>query len=195
MYEIHLTTAPLAASQWPAFDRYAASIGATPMAIELARGAHPLQPMLTLCRDGGVDEVIRFAQALAAQAAQSGFAVVRCKIEQDAGADAIAAPGGPHHYVEWHGRIVVPEPLRAQLAALCARFGGHLSNNAIRGGDIRYVTVRETGEHIALRRRVSALVDAIGSQGWMIGKHRWERVVFDSNLALDHGWLEHHDGH
>ncbi|MDQ1922068.1 hypothetical protein [Massilia pseudoviolaceinigra] len=188
-----MTTAPLAAARWPAFDCYAASIGAKPMVIELARGVHPVQPMLTLCRDGALEEVVRFAQALAGQAAQSGFEVVRCKIEQDASADVIRTPGARHHYVEWHGRMVVPEPIRMQLAALSEQYGAHLSNNAIRGGDIRYVTLRETGGHAALRRRVAALSDAIAAQGWVIGKQQWESVVFDSNLTLDSGWLEHAD--
>ncbi|NHZ80278.1 hypothetical protein F2P44_13485 [Massilia sp. CCM 8695] len=193
MYEIHLTTAPLTAAQWPAFDRYAASIGARPMVIALARGVHPVQPMLTLCRSGELDAVIRFAQSLAGQAAHAGFEVVRCKIEQDAPADVMPAPGGRHHYFEWHGRMAVPEAIRLRLAALSDQYGGHLSNNAIRGGDIRYVTLRETGEHAALRRRVAALAAAIGAHGWLIEKQQWERVVFDSNLTLDHGWLEHSD--
>ncbi|MDQ1833382.1 hypothetical protein [Massilia scottii] len=193
MYEIHLTTAPFAAAQWPGFDRYAASIGARPMVIELARGDHPVQPMLTLCRDGGLDEVVRFSQALAGQAAQSGFEVVRCKIEQDASAHVLCVQGGRQHYFEWHGRMVVPEPIRRQLAALSEQYGGHLSNNAVRGGDIRYVTLREMGDFAALRRRVAALADAIAAQGWVIGKQQWESVVFDSNLTLDSGWLEHDD--
>lgn len=190
MYEIHLTTPALAASQWAAFGRFAAAIGATPMVIALARGMHPVQPMLTLCRTGTIDEAIAFAQTLAGQAAQAGFEVVRCKIEQDASPDATQVAGARHHYYEWHGRMVVPEPVRLQLAALCAPFGGHLSNNAIRGGDVRYVTLRDTGGHAGLRSRVTGLTAALDAHGWTIEKQQWESVVFDSNLALDTGWLE-----
>ncbi|NHZ89562.1 hypothetical protein F2P45_11125 [Massilia sp. CCM 8733] len=190
MYEIHLTTAPLAGSQWAGFARFAAAIEAKPMVIALARGRHPVQPMLSLCRAGTIDQAIAFAQALAVQAAQAGFAVVRCKIEQDASPDTRPVAGERHHYYEWHARMAVPEPIRLRLAALCAPFGGHLSNNAIRGGDIRYVTLRETGEHAGLRSRVDELRGALDAHGWTIEKQQWERVVFDSNLALDKGWLE-----
>jgi hypothetical protein len=30
----------------------------------------------------------------------------------------------------------------------------------------------------------------MSEQGWEVGKQQWERVVYDSNLALDSGWLE-----
>ncbi|NIA00635.1 hypothetical protein [Massilia sp. CCM 8734] len=190
MYEIHLTTAPLAAAQWDALERFAAATGAKPMVIALARGIHPVQPMLTLRRAGQLDEVIAHAQALAGQAAQAGFEVVRCKIEQDASPDAQPVVPARHHYFEWHGRMLVPEPIRLQLAALCAPFGAHLSNNAIRGGDLRYVTLRETGGHASLRARVAELTGALDAHGWLIEKQQWESVVYDSNLALDKGWLE-----
>lgn len=190
MYEIHLTTAALAEAQWPAFERFAASIGAKPMVIELARGTHPVQPMLTLCRAGAIDEVIAFAQRLAGQAAQAGMEVVRCKIEQDASPGMPAPAGGRHHYVEWHGRLAVAEHQRVELAALCAPFGAHVSNNAIRGGDIRYLTLRDPGGPAGLRERVAHLCELLGARGWTIQKQQWESVVFDSNLLLDAGWLE-----
>ncbi|NHZ66650.1 hypothetical protein [Massilia genomosp. 1] len=190
MYEIHLTTAPLAGAQWDALARFAAATGAKPMVIALARGSHPVQPMLTLCRAGHLDEVIAQALALAGQATQAGFEVVRCKIEQDASPDAQALAHARHHYFEWHGRMLVPEPIRPQLAALCAPFGAHLSNNAIRGGDLRYVTLRETGGHAGLRARVAGLTGALAAHGWTLEKQQWESVVYDSNLALDKGWLE-----
>ncbi|MES3023049.1 MAG: hypothetical protein V4857_15870 [Pseudomonadota bacterium] len=188
-YEIHLTIAPVPSAQWPAFERYAASIGAKPMVIELARGKHPVQPMLTLCRDGELEEVVRFAQSLAQSAAQSNHKVLRCKIEQDAIAHSGHHSGG-HHYFEWHGRVVVSASARSQLAALCEAFGGHLSNNAIRGGDIRFVTLREPARLADLAARVAAMCSVLTEQGWVISKQQWERVVYDSNLTLDSGWLE-----
>ncbi len=189
-YEIHLTIAPLPTAHWPAFERYAASIGAKPMVIELARGQYRVQPMLTLGRTGELDDVIRFAQALAHRSAQLNYDVLRCKIEQDASACAASPDSSTCHYLEWHGRIVVAEPTRSRLAALCERFGGHLSNNAISGGDRRYVTLRETAGFASLAARVSALHIAISEHGWVISKQQWERVVYDSNLTLDLGWLE-----
>lgn len=190
MYEIHLTIAPISTALWPAFEQYAASIGAKAMVIELARGTYPLQPMLTLGRGDELDHVIQFAHALSRQLLQSNYQVTRCKIERETSANALSAYSGSHHYFEWHGRIVVSEARRMQLAAVCQEFGGHLSNNAIRGGDTRYVTLRETDKLCILSDRVSALNIALSEQGWEVSKQQWERVVYDSNLILDSGWLE-----
>ena len=190
MYELHLTTTPISHAEWPAFEHFAASAGAKAMVIELARGAHRLQPMLTLVHPGELDGAIRFAHALAQDAARSGYQVLRCKIEQDAAAGAFSEQAGDHHYFEWHGRVAIAEPMRAQLAALCQEYGGHLSNNAIRGADTRYVTLRETSQLSNLRDRVTALSLAMRVQGWETSKQQWERVVYDSNITLDAGWLE-----
>ncbi len=156
------------------------------MVIELARGDTPLQPMLTLGKAGKLNEVIRFAQMLSRELSESGYQILRCKIE----CDAVAAHEASHHYFEWHGRVEVLELDRARLALVCQEYGGHLSQNAIRGSNKRYVTVRETDDYPQLGSRVAALCAAIGEQGWEVSKQQWERVVYDSNLALDFGWLE-----
>jgi hypothetical protein len=186
MYEIHLTVAAMATSAWQAFEQRVTSLGGKAMVIELARGDIPLQPMLTLGKAGKLDEVIRFAQALSHELSQSGYPVLRCKIEQDANAGLEAS----HHYVEWHGRVEVLEADRSRLAGICQQHGGHLSQNAIRGSNKRYVTVRETDDFRQLASRVAGLRAAMSEQGWEVGKQQWERVVYDSNLALDSGWLE-----
>jgi len=186
MYEIHLTIAAIATSAWQAFELCVTSLGGKAMVIELARGDTPLQPMLTVEKAGMLDEVIRFAQMLSHQLFRSGYQVLRCKIEQDANASQEA----PHHYFEWHGRVEVLEADRLQLAKVCQEYGGHLSQNAQRGSNKRYVTVRETNDYQQLAFRVDALRAAMGEQGLEVSKQQWERVVYDSNLALDSGWLE-----
>jgi len=186
MYEIHLTVAALAVSAWQAFEQRAIALGGKAMVIELARGVTPLQPMLTLGKAGALEDVIRFAQVLSRDLSGFGYEVLRCKIEQDANASQEA----PHHYFEWHGRVEVLEADRLQLAKVCQEYGGHLSQNAQRGSNKRYVTVRETNDYQQLAFRVDALRAAMGEQGWEVSKQQWERVVYDSNLALDSGWLE-----
>ena len=159
------------------------------MVIRLSRGVAPLQPMLTFSLVEGTENIIDRTRALARQAAQSGFDILRCKIEQEASINAPIDYCGPHRYFEWHGRLVVVEALRPTLAALCQQFGGHLSNNALRGGDIRYVTLREPEAVALLASRVAALDTALRQRGWVIDKQHFERVVHDSNLSLDEGWL------
>lgn len=186
MYEIHLTVAAIATSAWQAFEQRLTSLGGKAMVIELARGDTPLQPMLTLGKTGKLDEVIRFAHTLSDDLSRFGYQVLRCKIEQDAN----AGREGAHHYFEWHGRVEVLETDRLRLAEACQEYGGHLSHNAIRGSNKRYVTVRETDDYRQLALRVAELRAAMGEQDWEVSKRQWERVVYDSNLALDSGWLE-----
>lgn len=186
MYEIHLTVAAIATSAWQAFEQRVNSLGGKAMVIELARGATPLQPMLTLGKSGKLDEVIHFAQMLSQELSELGYQVLRCKIERD----AAACHEAPHHYFEWHGRVEVVEADRLRLAEVCQEYGGHLSQNALRGTNKRYVTVRETDDYPRLMSRVSVLRAGISEQGWEVSKQQWERVVYDSNLALDSGWLE-----
>ena len=186
MYEIHLTVAAMATSAWQAFEQHVLSLGGKAMVIELARGDTPLQPMLTLGKAGKLDEAVRFAQTLSRELSQTGYQVLRSKIERDANANHESA----HHYFEWHGRVEVLQADRSRLAELCQEYGGHLSQNALRGSTKRYVTVRETDDYPQLASRVAALCAAMGEQGWEVCKQQWERVVYDSNLALDSGWLE-----
>ncbi|SHH67173.1 hypothetical protein [Massilia sp. CF038] len=189
MHEIHLTTANIASAEWPAFEQFATDVGAKILVIELARGNYPLQPMLTLAHDGDVDAALVFAHGLAQQCSKH-YPVVRCKIEQALVVADTDASTRPPLYFEWHGRVPIAPSTRPQLSELSQRFGGHLSNNVQRGSDNCFVTLRETGAFAALAARVDALCAALSLQGWAPGKQQWERVVYDSNLSLDTGWLE-----
>ena len=181
-YEIHLTTDPIEAAQWPAFRAAAEAAGMAALVVALARGTHPLQPMLTLHRHCGPDEIRPAAEAAARHPALAPYPIRRCKIEQDAAVDT-----GPFLYYEWHGRLAVVPQDEDRLTTLCQAQGGHLSRNVLRGGMMRYVTLREIESRAALERRVAALSASLAGT---LDKQCWERVVFDSNLDLDAGWLE-----
>lgn len=184
VYEIHLTTSPIATQALATFGEQAKQLGTKPLLIELSRGLHPLQPMLTFEHAGELGSAMARAQDVAAGAEAMGHTVCRCKIECRADAD-VAGP-----YLEWHGRIAVAPDAWPALAALCREHGAHLSNNALKHSASRYVTLRGHAGLAALQDHVAALCHKLETQDWRFDKQQWERVVFDSNLPLDAGWLE-----
>jgi hypothetical protein len=188
-FEIHLTIAPIPEARWPEFAASADALGARSLVVVLARGSHPLQPMLTWHREGELADALHFANESAAHPALAPYRVVRCKIEQD-GTDALVDAPTHHRYFEWHGRIEVDPSMRERVAEVCQRHGGHLSANAMWGSQARYVTLRGYAAQEELRDRVMACCAALADNGWCVGKQRWERVVHDTDLELDAGWLE-----
>ncbi|MDJ0366403.1 hypothetical protein QMK33_14690 [Hymenobacter sp. H14-R3] len=190
-FEIHLTTAVLTPAGLTGFVAACGQLQAKPLVIELARGACPTQPML-----GKVVQAPCLAAALALAAADAdylrrqGLPTTRTKIETDARYPQLATPAaGPGFgpYFEWHGKV--PHHAPAALRALCEQHGAHLSANALRGESAtRFVTLREFGPAATFRARVAQVVAALQPQ-WPLLKQESECCLYDSNQALDAGWL------
>jgi hypothetical protein len=170
--------------------------------IVLARGRTPSQPMLTLAGQGTLSHALAAADALRDRLADAGFDVCRVKIEaapwnQDVPAtDADGAAHPPQRYFEHHVKLLLPpgdEP--AGLSALAQAHGAHLSRNALRRRDDgrreRFVTQRchAVGRETA-SRRLASLLDALRAAGHEVIDVEEEFVVYDSDLALDDGWIE-----
>jgi hypothetical protein len=190
-FEIHLTTATLNPAELATFVDACSQLQAKPLVIELARGACPTQPML-----GKVVHAPHLAAALALAAAdgaylrQRGLPPTRTKIETAASYPHLATPAaGPGFtpYFEWHGKVPYQHP--AALLALCERHGAHLSANALRGATAtRFVTLREFGAAAEFKRRLVSLAADLQAR-WPLLKQEAECCLFDSNTALDSGWL------
>jgi hypothetical protein len=190
-FEIHLTTSTLTPAELASFVDACAHLQAKPLVIELARGASPTQPML-----GKVVHQPDLAAALAVAAAdsaylrQQGLHTTRTKIETDARYPQLATPAaGPSFtpYFEWHGKV--PFQHHAELLALCERHQAHLSANALQSAAAtRFVTLREFGPAAEFNRRVAALAADLQSR-WPLLKQEAECCLYDSNQALDAGWL------
>jgi inosine/xanthosine triphosphate pyrophosphatase family protein len=197
-FEAHVTVR-CAAEDAPRFAASCDRLEVKHIQIELAHGAHTTQPMTATVHRGELrqvqDEVHDLARALVAD----GFEVVRTKIEalprnRDLPATDEAARAEPARYFEYHLKIVVPpggelEPVRAVAAA----HGARLSRNALRtrpdGGHERYLTLRLPGlGRISADARFAALEAAVEQLPVTIGRRVREYTVYDSNLALDHGW-------
>ena len=190
-FEIHLTTQPLPPAELARFAAACRHLHAKPLLIELARGATATQPMLgKVVRQPNLATAVAAATADAAYLQQQGFAPVRLKLETAPAYQHLGAPeAGPGYapYFEWHGKV--PYERAADLLALCLQHGAHLSANALAtSAGTRFVTLRELGGRVAFEARVAGLAGALAG-GWPLLKQEAECCLYDSNAALDAGWL------
>ncbi|WP_405011822.1 hypothetical protein [Kitasatospora sp. NBC_01539] len=194
-FEIHLTVAP---HHGPGLTAWAAGRGLKVVDIELARGAAPVQPMLTLAVRGPFAEAAALAARTAGAAGRDGFAVLRTKIEAAPWADGVPATDaaaralGPAYYFEHHVKLLLGGPPDARLAAAAERHDAHLSRNARRtrpdGRQEHFVTqrCRMVGSTTA-RQRLDGLLDELS--GHHIVSVEREFAVLDTDEALDSGWI------
>ncbi|MCP3100349.1 hypothetical protein LZ198_15885 [Myxococcus sp. K15C18031901] len=201
-YEAHVTVSARSEEELQRFRACCDTAGVKCLFIELGRGAEPFQPMTSSYHHGtrrqALVEVRELARGLAAQ----GFDVTRMKLEalgknRDMPEDDATARAQPTNYFEFHVKVVIPasgtdlETLRAR----CERHGAHLSRNARKlradGSGERFVTLRVHGLGKAnADARFQSLVEDLASQGHTLTQRLREFTVYDSNHALDRGWLE-----
>ncbi len=169
--------------------------------ILLERGTNVSQPMLTRRGRGDFADELGIANHLAQTLTAEDFAVVRIKIEaapwnqgvpqSDVEADLHPA----HRYFEHHIKLLLESdrdisPLRELVQLQSA----HLSRNALQtrndGFGQRFVTQRCIGVgRSTAKKQLQILVDSIESLGYHPIDIESEFVVYDSNLALDRGWI------
>ncbi|MFO0974868.1 MAG: hypothetical protein U0996_00650 [Planctomycetaceae bacterium] len=170
--------------------------------IVLARGTHPQQPMVSW-RRGTVTlpAVLQEANSRAQELQQSGFLPIRLKIEADpdnegiplSDEDASNEPLGNYfeHHIKLRRQITADH---GNLLTLCLDHGAHLSRNAFRitagGIEERFVTLRSHGIGCCQsHRRLEELRSSLEAAGEHIVEVESEYAVYDSNIALDDGWL------
>jgi hypothetical protein len=187
MFEAHLTVD--AASDRDAFAAMCRELGVKCVLIELARGAHPAQPMTSSHHAGELAAVTAEIAALHERVA-ARFAVTRVKLEADITNEGIpverAGPQGT--YFEFHAKLRVPADVRP-LQALCIAAGAHLSANNIER-DMRFVTLRvyEAGRDRA-QSEFARLIDLLVTADHVIASTKAEFTLYDSRVELDAGWL------
>jgi hypothetical protein len=190
-FEIHLTTGALLPAELTQFVAACEQLRAKPLVIELARGTHCTQPMLSkVVQAPDLPAALALAAADAQYLHTCHLPVTRTKLETRADGQHLAmAACGPAFvpYFEWHGKI--PHQQVAELLALCTQYQAHVSANALRGESAtRFVTLREFGAAATFQARVASLAAALQTH-WPLLKQESECCLYDSNRALDAGWL------
>lgn len=169
--------------------------------IELSRGDCISQPMLTLRGKGVLSRQHAPAAAWVERLRDAGIPVVRVKIEAaptnadipQTAAEAARQPADRHF--EQHLKLGLKFPAELETATVIAeRFGGHVSRNALRktgqGSEERFVTQRFYGVGWPVAQAgLRALTAALAEAGLNVLDSEEEFVVYDSNLAIDRGWL------
>ena len=201
-FEVHLTVC--AASRLEAFRAWCEGARCKCVRIVLARGDHVEQPMATWRRGGTVlSEVLAEANQRAQELKRVGFEVVRLKIEADPANDdvpatdeaALLAPASL--YFEHHVKLKREAAAGTEmLLPLCVEQGAHLSRNAWKtfaeGFEERFVTLRSYRAGWSTSdQQLQRLIAALRAAGEQIIDIESEYTVYDSNLALDAGWLPH----
>ncbi|GAB3145388.1 hypothetical protein GCM10027290_25190 [Micromonospora sonneratiae] len=204
-FEIHLTVQQGDPEKVEAFaDRHGLKFSH----IVLDRGWCPSQPMLTARGSGTLAELHTRAYQLDQQLRAAGFFCNRLKVEAapwnvgvpqtDAAASVDVAAGLPQRYFEHHIKLLLPDAGIARLVGLIelvTPHGARLSRNARRrrddGYEERFVTQRCAGVGRATAHELLVrLIEALHTGGHQVLEVAEEYVVFDSNLALDAGWLD-----
>lgn len=201
-FEVHLTVSAL--DSIDAFSAWCKGQQCKCARIVLARGKQAEQPMATWRRKGTIlPEVLVEAAVQAENLKHAGFTVVRVKVEADPFNDDIPATDDAAtqlpscNYFEHH--VKLRREVNAShevLLSVCIKYSAHMSRNAWRetsgGLEERFVTLRSyrmgrSASEQQLQRLLTALVEA----GEQIIETESEYTVYDSNLALDAGWLPH----
>ena len=160
------------------------------------------QPMLTRRGQGNFADELDVAKNLSQSLIAAAFPVVRIKIEaapENQGipqSDLEASSHPADRYFEHHIKLLL-EPTEdfIILREITQRHSAHLSQNVLRvradGWQERFVTQRcmHVG-HNSAKKQLQILLKSIESLGYNPIDVEAEFVVYDSNLALDRGWIQ-----
>ena len=192
LFEAHLTTHDLSETAIHKFETFCQSIAAKPILIELSKGTHYRQPMISkVFRLQDPKEIHTKIDKLVAQFKVTNYPVTRVKIEVPLNLETRTThlfPAAQKTYFEWHGKITAQNWEAVRTIAL--PFGGHLSKNALKKNPhAKFITIRDYESAISIQQRVGALKTAMKENNWSFTKEEFEYCIYDSNEALDSGWI------
>ena len=172
---------------------------ATVTHVELDDSGEHAQLMATWHQPAPLGDALRTGEQLAAHLAARGIINRRLKVETDIEAadpagnpEAAAADSG--HYLEHHVLVAVTDERRAALEAIATRHQARVSQRARRReGPVaeRFVNQRwwQPADAAGAADAFAALLAALRADGFTVLKATAERVLHDTNLALDGDWL------
>jgi hypothetical protein len=201
-FEAHITVEASDLSQRQLFQQTCARLGVKSVLIELPQGQTRSQPMTSSYHRGELGQAVAEVASLAASLRDQGFPITRVKFEAVITNDGVPQTDEetqglpPSNYFEFHVKVTLPAGSDLHpLEELCQRYDAHLSGNAFRqlsdGQTERFVTMRLYGVG---KERASRRFENLRSQlieaGYALSNTLREYALFDSNLALDAGWIE-----
>lgn len=200
-FEAHVTVAAGDAAHVERFTNTCDELGIKSVVIELPRGETRSQPMTASYHHGTLQAVLAEVHEIARTLAARELQVTRVKLEA-VGRNPMtpqtdeAARAAPNNYFEFHLKLLLgPSDELAKIESVCLRHGAHLSSNArkLRDDGIaeRFVTQRvyAVGRQSA-EAQFAALLEDLRPLGLRYGQRIREYTVYDSNAAVDRGWLE-----
>lgn len=192
LFEIHITTEDLSEKEVEKFEGFCQTIEAKPIVIELSKGVHFQQPMISKvfrCTEG--NEIHAKIDQLTKQFTTANYPVSRVKIEVPLEIEEQAKGIFAAHektYFEWHGKLEIQD--LQQVKNLCAQHDAHLSKNSLKKNPkSKFITIRDFQSADSIRKRVADLKKDMNGKGWHFEKEEFEYCIFDSNESLDKGWI------
>lgn len=160
-------------------------IQAKALEIVLAQGTYPKQMMFSkIITTSHLQELFVFINQWVRLFQAHHLDVLRTKIEIPLHSNYL----NHIQYYEWHALIEYHHV--EQLQRLCHDHGAHLSYNALKWQPkFRFITLRESHSIVHYRARVGRLRQALIDQKYTPHKEIHESCIYDSNDALDQGWL------
>jgi hypothetical protein len=191
--EVHLTL-DVPRDAEPGLVAWAKSRSLDVTCIQLSRGEHARQVMLSLHTSDPLQDTLAYARAIARAANDACHTrYVRTKVETLA---SDTSERGRGLYLEHHVRVRIERDELPRLQRLATELDdAHLSRNAFRAFEgttqERFITQRFAsgcGEQaqLAFDQTIATLARA----EFVVTKVERERVLFDDCLALDAGWME-----
>jgi len=221
LFEVHVTVeTPKVEDTMARFEMHCADLSpygfpfaVKPILIQNESGEVPTQMMTSSYHRGSLADVHLEAFRLSQALVRAGYVVARTKIEALLSSrgvpitDEEAKRLSPENYFEFHIKLRLAgdcplEPLRG----LAERHGARLSRNAlskcvettamgqvVESWQRRFVNLRlyQVGRDTALER-FQACVSDLEESGYAIEKLIREYSVYDTNVALDRGWIDKH---
>jgi hypothetical protein len=202
-FETHITVSIQASSEIERLRQWGLDRDLKFLHIVLDRGVSISQPMVTQRGCGNLTSELAIARDLAIDLNAAGFSVVRIKIEAAPGnqdipqSDRAALNHGRDRYFEHHLKLLLEPGFNdfQLLRELVERHSAHLSRNALQirrdNYQERFITQRCVAiGQIEARKQLQILSTAIATLGYTVLSIVEEFVVYDSNLALDLGWMK-----
>lgn len=197
-FETHIT---LGARDLERVLEYARDHGLKVTHIVLGEGKYPSQPMLTRHASGKLSKVLAETHSTANRLKGLGVETLRVKVETSienpiVPEDERQASAMPEvWHFEHHVKLLLEDTSDLDLVGgIAESHSARLSRNALRelgqGRQERFLTQRfyHAGKSSA-QRALDALVDELHRNHISILETEAEYVVYDSNVALDSGWM------